>query len=92
MVLDSYEVRQGNNIAAALFSWLLLAGFIVFPGTFKSLNLLREDSPGGRPALAHRVPLVWFSSICCFIGLLGNFWLWLKFRHNYVWLLEHLFG
>jgi hypothetical protein len=82
MVLKAYEVHWGYNVAAASFSWLLLAGFIVFPGAFRSLGI---------PGNGDKVPFICFSGVCCFVGLLGTAWLWRKFRHNYVWLLSHLF-
>jgi hypothetical protein len=92
MILKAYEVHWGYNAAAASFSWLLLAGFIVLPKTVKSLRL-SQDSQASRAAreLTHDVPLLCLSSVCCLIGLLGTLWLWRRFKRNYVWLLGHLF-
>lgn len=94
MVLESYEIHQAYNIAAALSSWALLAGFIVLPGTFTSLAKLEHDNQAVRKLhdLAGKVPLFCVSGTLCLAGIVGTGWLWWRHRRNYVWLLVHLFG
>lgn len=36
MIVESQEVRTRWNFLAAFSNWFLLAGFVVFPGTFTS--------------------------------------------------------
>ena len=38
MTLEANEVSARTNMLATLYSWLTLAGFVVFPGTFSSLT------------------------------------------------------
>ncbi|KAK4107059.1 hypothetical protein N656DRAFT_821906 [Canariomyces notabilis] len=91
MVVESYHVPYKYNIAAGLSSWILLASFILFPGTFTSLEQ-HQDSGAGKALyhFAQRIPLLLFSGLCCLLGVIGTTFLWVKFRYNYVWLLSHL--
>lgn len=41
MLLELDNVPKLHNVLASLFTWILLAGYIVFPATF---NRLQEDS------------------------------------------------
>lgn len=94
MVLESYNTPRFFNIAAALSSWTLLAGFIVLPGTFTSLKALRVHTQAGETfhSLIDQIPLLCLSAICCAAGVMGTILLWIRFRHNPVWLLSNLFG
>lgn len=96
MVLASYEVHWCYNVAAALSSWTLLAGFIVLPGTFTSLQNLRTNTEAVETlqSFAKRTGLICLSAVCCGMGAVGIILLWLMFRRNYLWslwLLNHLF-
>jgi hypothetical protein len=44
MVLATEHVPFWNNILAGFFSWLLLAGFLVLPGSFSSLDKIPTSS------------------------------------------------
>jgi len=84
-----------DNIRAALFSWLTLAGYVVFPGTFTSLKnseTLASNSSGKVIQDAVRnVPLLPIAILCCIIGTTGTSWLWWIWRDNAIWLVTHLF-
>jgi hypothetical protein len=44
MLLSLDTIPRLHNILASFFTWILLAGFLVFPGTFTSLASLGNDS------------------------------------------------
>lgn len=96
MLLSLDKIPRFHNILASFFGWLLLAGFVVFPGTFTSIQDLSED--GGIAAQAsdilhhvQSIPLLVIASVCCGIGALGLLWLCFRWRRNYVWLLNRVF-
>ncbi|KAG4416753.1 hypothetical protein IFR04_010082 [Cadophora malorum] len=98
MLLAMDTIPRMHNIFAAFFTWILLAGFVVLPGTFTSLQTL-EDKPevsSSETASAilktvKNIPLLVIAGSCCGIGALGMVWLWFKWRSNYVWLLNRIF-
>lgn len=45
MLLALDDIPKLHNIFAAFFNWILLAGFILFPGTFTSLKNLGASGP-----------------------------------------------
>jgi hypothetical protein len=93
MLLESHKIPWENNIFAVIFSWMILAGFILLPGTFTSLSRMRLEGEVDRvfQQLNNPIPLFVVSSISCFLGAAGTGWLWWKFRKNYIWLFDHLF-
>lgn len=95
MLVESHSIPFWRNILAAVFNWVLLAGFVVFPGTFTSLSrsgVLRESQPGRLLQNAIRnTPLLCIACICCAVGAIGIGWLWWSTKSNYVWLISRLF-
>ena len=95
MVLEANEVPARINLLASLYLWLTLAGFVVFPGTFSSLQNSSKlvNSEGGK-FVQHTVenaPLLPLAFICCFIGIVGSCCLWWERRKNYIWAIAHVF-
>ena len=94
-VLEADAVKVGYNILAALYSWLLLAGFVVAPGTFTSLQkagmLGKFDAGKLVPKAVQHMPSFWIAIVCCSVGMVGLLWLWWKLKDNYVWLATKLF-
>jgi hypothetical protein len=84
------------NMLAGLFTWLLLAGFIVLPVTFASLRnsrALNSIGSAGRIAFnavqnGHYLAL---AVVCFTIGVGGLSWIWWDNRKNYIWLTERVF-
>jgi len=80
---------------AGFFNWILLAGFILFPGTFTSLQNLGGGSSGQvAQLLVHqvtRIPLFVIAWVCTGIGAAGMLWLCWRWRKNYVWALNKIF-
>jgi hypothetical protein len=83
-----------DNIRAAFFSWLTLAGYVVFPGTFTSLKTSQTlaSSTGGRIIqYTLKKGLLAIAGACCLFGTVGTSWLWYKWRNNAIWLVGNIF-
>ncbi|ROV89375.1 hypothetical protein VSDG_08650 [Cytospora chrysosperma] len=96
MLLSLDNIPRIHNILASFFGWLVLAGFVVFPGTFTSIEDL-SDHPGLDPEAGHildhvqNIPLLIVAAVCCGIGAIGLLYLVFRWRRNYVWLLNRIF-
>jgi hypothetical protein len=88
MVLESNAVPLVFNIAAATCAWLLLSGFSIFPATFTALHQTIVYSQY-HVLLSHSI--LPFVALCTTTGVIGLLWLWYKWKHNYIWLLSHVF-
>ena len=101
MLLHLDQIPRLHNILASVFTWILLAGFLVIPGTFTSFKnsaAFKNAEDNDSNAVAHailssvkNVGLVWVSGAFCLIGGFGCLWLWFMWRKNYVWLLNRIF-
>jgi uncharacterized membrane protein YqhA len=89
------------NIWAGISTWLLLAAFVIIPGTFTSFrestlfqNVDQKDTvmllKEILQSVAH-VGLLWVAGLFYIIGLFGYSWLWWIWRRNYIWLNNRLF-
>lgn len=93
------EIKFKWNILAAFFSWILLAGYLVFPGTFTSLRTstsFRQTTAKtevGKVAYhaVQNFPLLGIAAVCCAVGLCGAAWLWCRWWYNCVWLARKIF-
>lgn len=98
MLLHLDTIPRLHNILASAFTWVLLAGFVLYPGTFKSIQSLSDD-PNVKDSEAAStvldrvkdIPLLVVASICCGAGAAGMIWLSVRWRRNYVWLLNRLY-
>ncbi|KJZ68214.1 hypothetical protein HIM_12395 [Hirsutella minnesotensis 3608] len=84
------------NLAASALSWLLLAGYLVLPSTFSSIQkspLLEKTTliKNSMDHLARDVPLIVFASIFCLTALAGLLCLWWKHHDNYIWVQRRIF-
>ena len=93
------EARPYWNICAAGCTWIMLAGFIVLPGTytnFKNSDAVKaaEEGPdnfGNRFLVGiANIGLLIVAAILTGVGVLGVFGLWLKWRQNYIWMINKL--
>ncbi len=91
------ERKPYYNILAAGCTWILLAGFIVLPGTYTNFQnsdvikaAAKDQSNLGNRILASiaNIGLVIVAGVLCGFGLLGIGGLWLKWRANYIWLIN----
>ncbi|TFK24119.1 hypothetical protein FA15DRAFT_593043, partial [Coprinopsis marcescibilis] len=97
MLLALDDIPNWFNLLASFFTWILLAGFLLFPGTFTSLRQVAQDATNindlQRQILnaVTNVPLFVIAWICSGIGASGMIWLWWRWRANYIWLLSKIF-
>ncbi|KAJ5504607.1 hypothetical protein N7463_007481 [Penicillium fimorum] len=99
MVIDSDQLPWEYNIVASLAHWMLLAGYLVIPGTFTSLQKsdalkqgLVNDKTG--EAILNTIqnpPLLATASVFFLIGCVIMLWLYWRFQHNYIWLMNRAF-
>ncbi|KDR70238.1 hypothetical protein GALMADRAFT_76439 [Galerina marginata CBS 339.88] len=98
MLLALDDIPALYNLLAGFFTWILLAGFILFPGTFTSLQNVSAGTPG-LPAQVEQqlinavthLPLFIVAWVCTGIGVFGMIWLWWRWRKNYIWALNKIF-
>jgi len=57
MLLALDDIPTAHNIAAAFFNWILLAGFILFPGTFERLRTVDGGPLNGFLTSVTHLPL-----------------------------------
>ena len=99
MLLQLDQIPRLHNVLANSFTWLLLAGYIVFPVTFTSLkrsNAIKNTANGDETEhnildKVQNVPLLWVAAICCVIGASGISCLWWRWSENFVWLVNRIF-
>ena len=76
MLLSLDAIPRLHNLLASFFTWLLLAGYVVFPATFTSLNKKltpdQDSSNVVEQQVAHavkNVPLLYIAAFSCGVGL-----------------------
>lgn len=99
MLLEVEYIPLSHKFLAGLFHWMLLAGYLVIPGTFTSLQ--KSDAiksalngSGVEEAILHTIqnpPLLAIACSLLSVGVAGMIWLGWQWRHNYIWLLNYLF-
>ncbi|KAI6352249.1 hypothetical protein MCOR25_009470 [Pyricularia grisea] len=77
------KIPRMHNILASVFTWVLLAGFVVFPATF-------SWPPLGSVVLQQYCLIGLAASLVVF-GVLGMAFMGVRWRKNYVWLLNRIF-
>lgn len=102
MLLHQDDIPLLHNILAAVFVWLLLAGFLVFPGTFTSLQASVASKGDDAHTLSDQaakllvksiknIPLLVIAAVMCGISAFGMLFLAFSHAKNYVWLVNKLF-
>ncbi|KAF9004587.1 hypothetical protein BDQ17DRAFT_400427 [Cyathus striatus] len=78
---------------ASFSTWILLAGFVLFPGTFTSLQNINASSQVEQRLVnvVTQVPLFVIAFLCSGIGAAGMCYLWWRWRNNYIWLVNQIF-
>lgn len=101
MLKEEAEMDISFNITVGVANWALLAGYLVIPGTFTSLQTsnqvekLLQVNKAGRTVL-HTIQNPPLLAIACFLLVSGiGALIWLmrfpKLRGNYLWLINKLF-
>ncbi|KAJ7253456.1 hypothetical protein C8J57DRAFT_1076667, partial [Mycena rebaudengoi] len=91
MLLALDRIPPLYNILAGFFTWILLAGFVLFPGTFANLKDNPSGQLGGLAAdVIQHLSLYVVAWVCTGIGAAGMLWLWYRWQNNYVWVLNRI--
>ncbi|KAK4073314.1 hypothetical protein Purlil1_13077 [Purpureocillium lilacinum] len=82
-------------IAAGIFTWLLLAGFLMSPSTYASVQeskALTDTGAVGKSLMTavRNVPLIYLACFACLIATVGLVILWRKWKSNVVWVNRYL--
>ena len=97
MLLSQDKISRWHNICAHFFTWILLAGYLVFPATFTNLSDKISDTNGIGTKILNALgafkngPWLYVAATACGVGVLGMMWLWVRHRKNYVWLINRIF-
>ncbi|KAL1962035.1 hypothetical protein VTN77DRAFT_621 [Rasamsonia byssochlamydoides] len=99
MLLELDYIPLSHTFLASLFHWMLLAGYLVIPGTFTSLqksDTIKHslNAKGAEETVLHTIqnpPLLAIACSLLFIGAAGMSWLGWTWRHNYIWIINRLF-
>lgn len=99
MLLEVEYIPLSHKFFAGLFHWMLLAGYLVIPGTFTSLqksDTIKSALNGSEmeKTILHTIqnpPLLAIACSLLAVGVAGMSWLGWIWRHNYIWLINYLF-
>ncbi|CAG8238079.1 unnamed protein product [Penicillium salamii] len=101
MLREEAEMDISFNITVGVANWALLAGYLVIPGTFTSLQTLNQveralqANEAGRTVLntIQNPPLLGIACLLLVSGIGALMWLlhFPKIRGNYIWLINRLF-
>lgn len=99
MLLNLDTIPWSHNLLASFSTWILLAGFLIVPGTFTSIEKSQVLEAHAREnAIADKIldevkhaSLLYIAFTCCLVGGSGLLWLWWRWRSNYVWLINKIF-
>jgi hypothetical protein len=96
MLLQLDKIPRLHNILVGIFTWLLLAGYLVLPGTFTSIRNSRALSDGASKVgkvvvkAVQNLPLLWVAGFCCAIASLGMLSLCRIWYSNYIWMINRI--
>lgn len=99
MLLDVDDIPLLHSVLASFFVWLLLAGFLVFPGTFTTIQKSIEskhpqewtDQATDKILKSVKnVPLLVIAAVACGTSVIGMAVLALRHLDNYVWMLNKM--
>lgn len=83
MLKSTDKIPRVHNILASVFTWVLLAGFVVFPATF--------SWPPIGSAVLQQYCFIGLAAGLVVLGVLGMAVLGVRWRNNYIWLLNRVF-
>ncbi|KAJ7153650.1 hypothetical protein C8R46DRAFT_898023 [Mycena filopes] len=93
MLLAIDDISAVNNLLASFFTWILLAGFVLFPGTFTNLQQKTDLNAVESTAVnvIKHLSLYVVAWVCTSVGAAGMLWLWYRWQANYIWLVNRVF-
>lgn len=99
MLKEEAQMDWRYNLYSSAANWVLLAGYLIIPGTFTSLkesheveNALQTNS-AGRAVLKkiQNPPLLVIACLFFVAGATTLGWLCVKFKYSYPWLINKIF-
>ncbi|EDP47926.1 conserved hypothetical protein [Aspergillus fumigatus A1163] len=99
MLLELQDIHWLYNFMASLAAWMLLAGYLVIPGTFTSLQksdtitnkVAQNEAEKAVLKTIQNPPLVAIAWVLLSIGVATMSFLFYRWRRNYLWLISRLF-
>ncbi|KAJ5120838.1 uncharacterized protein N7515_010226 [Penicillium bovifimosum] len=99
MIVEADEIAWQDNILASAAHWILLAGYLVVPGTFTSLQksdtihtgLAQNEAGEWILNTIQNPPLLATACVLFVSGLTIMGWLFREYRGNYIWLINRIF-
>ncbi|KAI6130978.1 hypothetical protein EV401DRAFT_487171 [Pisolithus croceorrhizus] len=92
MILAMDFIPNWYTLMAGISTWILLAGFVLFPATFASWATRPTDTVEYDIAtIIRNMPLLVIAWVCTGLGGVGMLWLWWKWRRNYIWVVTRVF-
>jgi hypothetical protein len=92
MLLNLDSIPLIHSILASASTWLLLAGFVILPTAFETLDSAKLSGTSQTIYRSvHHVPILILASISSIFGVLGMLFVWLKNRMNYIWITDKIF-
>ncbi|KAE8332982.1 hypothetical protein BDV39DRAFT_166113 [Aspergillus sergii] len=99
MLLELDCIHWIYNFLSGFASWILLAGYLVVPGTFTTLQSSHtvkqelDTNPTKKAVLStiQNPPLIGISCSLLVIGALTMTYLFFRWKQNYFWLINRLF-
>ncbi|GIJ89517.1 hypothetical protein Asppvi_008459 [Aspergillus pseudoviridinutans] len=99
MLLQVQDMPWVYNVIASVAHWVLLAGYLVVPGTFTSLQRSDKieqalaDNGAGKAILGtiQNPPLLVIACVLSAMGAALLAWLSWEWRENYIWLVSRIF-
>ncbi|KAK3988666.1 hypothetical protein QBC44DRAFT_243216 [Cladorrhinum sp. PSN332] len=100
MLKSVEKIPRLHNILVLFFAWILLAGFVIMPGSFTSVKRAVDEASGIPINLGANRKLILSKAntatmvvgfVLTVAGTFGTAWLALRWRRNYVWLLNRIY-
>ncbi|KAG1840382.1 hypothetical protein DFJ58DRAFT_810705 [Suillus subalutaceus] len=81
-----------GQVQTRYMNMLLALRFILFPGTFTSLEQEQLSGVGAQLLdVVSNIPLYIVAWVCTGIGGVGMIWLWWRWQLNYIWIVTRIF-
>ncbi|PGG98659.1 hypothetical protein AJ80_09496 [Polytolypa hystricis UAMH7299] len=98
VLLQAEQIPLSHNMLTGFFTWILLAGYLVLPGTFTTLQKSAITESGGETGFAKEIvaraiqnpPLIGVGTTCCVVGAIGMVWLWARWHGVITWVINRL--
>ncbi|KAK0638730.1 hypothetical protein B0T16DRAFT_462483 [Cercophora newfieldiana] len=98
MLLSLDAITRLHNILASFFTYILLLGFVLLPGSFTpappsptpSKPTTTTPPPPSSPTTPEKV-FIALGFHCIIVGVLGVVWLGIRWRRNYVWVINKIY-